>query len=87
MPANVKDKDKWEKAKKKVQEQGKKLKDHWSLVQHIYQQMGGTYKKKKSAFNIEDKQKLAKLALKYKDTKEGKKIAELIKDIIDKEKS
>jgi len=39
----------WEKAKKSVDKKKYKGDDYWAVVQHVYQNMGGKYKKKKSS--------------------------------------
>lgn len=50
MPSNIvktkKDEDKWNRAKKKVKEQGKNPENSWALVNYIYQNMKGNNSKK-----------------------------------------
>lgn len=45
MPGKV-DERKWQKAKKKVKEQGKDPENNYALVNHIYQNMGGKFEEK-----------------------------------------
>ncbi len=51
-PANIADEDIWEKAKKQVDKDKYKGDSYWAVVQKVYQNMGGTYKGKKSSLNM-----------------------------------
>ena len=76
MPSNITDERKWEKAKKIVQDQGKKLDNSWALVKHIYKNLGGKFKSE-SSLN-DDILYLCRLSLKYKNLPFGKKLAKII---------
>ena len=99
MPINIKDETKWEKAKKIVNESlkkgyelkgggGKGSDSYYALVNHIYQNVGGTFTKKTSLhYNNDDVVTLCKMALEHKNLKIGKDLADIIREIAKNKKT
>lgn len=78
MPGNIKDEKKWDEAKKIVKKQKGSIDNYWALVSHIYQEMGGKYSHSSKSELSQSISKISQIALKYRETENGARIAKII---------